>query len=248
MLSGVILGLVSAEETSGMYARSLTGLSILLLLAACSKNPNHEAAVPSTPEGSALKPLVAAQTFPKPVVSPTAVLPVPATPGLITPTNARMRVPTIVTGRTDPFAAISTAPIRLAAVSRKPAVTLPTPLPAPNQGQLPAFNTPPIGQMPLNTPVSPTLLPPAPLSRTAAADAIEVSGVIKIGGRWSVIVKEPESQTSRYVHAGAYLANGQVLVKRIVAGAGTEPNVILQQNGVEITRSIGGGSTRLASK
>ena len=232
-----------------MYARLLTNLSTLLLLAACSNTPNNEqAAVPSTAAGGALQPLVAAQNFPKPVVSPTAVLPVPATPGLITPTNARMRVPTIVTGRTDPFAAISTAPIRLSAVARKPAVTLPSPLPAPNQSQLPAFHTPPIGQLPLNTPLPPTLLPAAPVSRTATADAIEVSGVIKIGGRWSVIVKEPDAQTSRYVHAGAYLANGQVLVKRIVAGTGTEPIVILQQNGVEITRSIGGGSARLASK
>jgi hypothetical protein len=232
-----------------MHARLLTSLSTLWLLAACSTTPkNEQAAVPVPSDGSSLKPLVAAQAFPKPVVSPAAVLPVPATPGLITPTNARMRVPTIVTGRTDPFAAISTAPIRLSAVSRKPTVTLPSPLPAPNQGQLPAFNTRPIGQLPLNTPLPPTLLPPTPVSRTATADAIEVSGVIKVGGRWSVIVKEPDAQSSRYVHTGAYLANGQVLVKRIVAGAGTEPSVILQQNGVEITRSIGGGNARLASK
>jgi hypothetical protein len=157
-----------------------------------------------------------------------------------------MRVPTIVTGRADPFAAVSTAPIQLSAAATKPAVTLPSPLPAPNQGLLPTFNPPPT-QVPINTPLPPTLLPTAPVSRTATADAIEVSGVIKVGGKWSVIVKEPDAQTSRYVHAGSYLANGQVLVKRIVAGAGSDPIVILQQNGVEITRSIG-GSARLASK
>lgn len=230
-----------------MYARSLISLSTVLLLAACSSAPNNEqAAVLSSSEGGVPKPTAAAQDFQKPVVSPAALLPVPTIPGLITPTNARMRVPTIVTGRADPFAALSTAPIKLAAATTKPAVTLPSPLPAPNQGLLPTFTAPPT-QVPINTPLPPTLLPSTPVSRTAAADAIEVSGVIKIGGKWSVIIKEPEAQTSRYVHAGSYLANGQVLVKRIVAGAGSDPIVILQQNGVEITRSIG-GSARLASK
>ncbi len=231
-----------------MHARSLVSFSFLLLLAACSSTPNNEQAAVSSPsEDGALKPVVTAQNFPKPVVSPTALLPVPTMPGLITPTNARMRVPTIVTGRADPFAAVATAPIKLSATTRKPAVTLPSPLPASNQGRLPAFNAPPIAQGTLNTPLPPTLLPSAPVSRTAAADAIEVSGVIKVGGKWSVIIKEPDAESSRYVNAGSYLANGQVLVKRIVAGAGSDPIVILQQNGVEVTRSIG-GSARLASK
>jgi len=200
-----------------------------------------------SPDGGASTPVAIAQSFPKPVVSPAALLPVPTVPGLITPTNARMRVPTIVTGRADPFAAVATAPIKLIAVTTKPAVALPSPLPLPNQGQLPAF-TPSAAQVPVNlTPLPPMMPPPLPVSRTALADAIEVSGVIKVGGKWSVIVKEPDAQTSRYVHAGAYLANGQVLVKRIVASAGSAPIVILQQNGVEITRSIG-GTARIASK
>lgn len=231
-----------------MRARSLISLGFVLLLAACSSAPKSDQATPPSVNGvvslSAAKP----QTFPQPVVSPTAVIPVPAIPGLITPTNARMRVPTIVTGRSDPFAAIATAPIKLTTVS-KPAVPLPSPLPAPLRRSLPTFKTPPIATVPLNqTPLPPVLLPPALVSRTALADAVEVSGVIKVGGKWSVIVKEPEAQTSRYVHAGSYLANGQVLVKRIVAGAGSDPIVILQQNGVEIARTIGGSSNRLASK
>ncbi|MBW4468860.1 MAG: hypothetical protein KME45_00465 [Stenomitos rutilans HA7619-LM2] len=231
-----------------MYPRSLISLGSLLVLTACSQAPqNEQTAVPSPSNGGAAAPVAVAQNFPKPVVSPAAVLPVPTVPGLITPTNARMRIPTIVTGRTDPFAAVSTAPIRLAAATNKPAVTLPSPLPAPRQGQLPAFNPLPVTPAPANLPPLPPALPQLPVSRTALADAIEISGVIKVGGRWSVIVKEPEAQTSRYVHAGAYLSNGQVLVKRIVASAGSDPIVILQQNGVEITRTIG-GSARLASK
>lgn len=230
-----------------MRARSLISLGSLLLLAACSSAPKTEQADVPSPDSGASTPVAVAQSFPKPVVSPPALLPVPTVPGLITPTNARMRVPTIVTGRADPFAAVATAPIKLIAVTTKPAVTLPSPLPLPKQGQLPTF-TPSAAQVPVNlTPLPPMMPPQLPVSRTALADAIEVSGVIKVGGKWSVIVKEPDAQTSRYVHAGAYLANGQVLVKRIVASAGSAPIVILQQNGVEITRSIG-GTARIASK
>jgi hypothetical protein len=236
-----------------MRARSLISLGSVLLLAACSNAPKSEQATkPSPVDGvvslSATKP----QSFLKPAVSPMAVIPVPSVPGLITPTNARMRVPTIVTGRTDPFASIATAPIKLISTN-KPAVALPSPLPAPTQNRrLPAFKTPPIATVPLNEtslpPMSLPSLPSVPVSPTALADTIEVSGVVKVGSRWSVIVKEPEAQTSRYVHPGSYLANGQVLVKRIVASAGSDPIVVLQQNGVEITRTIGSGSDRLASK
>lgn len=234
-----------------MRARSLISLGSVLLLAACSGAPKSEQATPPSPvDGvvslSATKP----QNFPKPVVSPMAVIPVPSVPGLITPTNARMRVPTIVTGRTDPFAAIATAPIKLISTN-KPAVALPSPLPAPDQNRrLPTFKTP-IATVPLNgtslPPTSLPSLPSVPVSPSSLADTIEISGVVKVGSKWSVIVKEPEAQTSRYVHPGSYLANGQVLVKRIVANAGSDPIVVLQQNGVEITRTIGGGD-RLASK
>lgn len=241
--------LVTATGEPGMYARSLMSLGSLLLLTACSTAPqNDQSAVPSPSDRGTAAPVAIAQSFPKPVISPVALLPVPTVPGLITPTNARMRVPTIVTGRTDPFAAVSTAPIRLATATTKPAVTLPSPLPAPTQGRLPTFSSPPIAAVPVNLTPLPPALPQLPVSRTAIADAIEISGVIKVGGKWSVIVKEPDAQTSHYVHAGAYLANGQVFVKRIVASAGSDPIVILQQNGVEITRTVGGGSSRLASK
>jgi hypothetical protein len=234
-----------------MRARSLISLGSVLLLAACSSAPKSEqATLPSPVDGTVSLSATKPQNFPQSVVSPTAVIPVPSVPGLITPTNARMRVPTIVTGRTDPFAAIATAPIKLISTS-KPAVALPSPLPAPTQRELPTFKTPPIATVPLNKtslPPTPTLLPSVPVSRAALAETIEVSGVVKVGSKWSVIVKEPEAQTSRYVHPGSYLANGQVLVKRIVASAGSDPIVVLQQNGVEITRTIGGGNDRLASK
>lgn len=232
-----------------MRGRSLISLGSVLLLAACSNTTkSDQAAVLSSADGMVSVSAARSQSFPKPVVSPTAAISVPAVPGLITPTNARMRVPTIVTGRADPFAAIATEPIRLTIAASKPAVAIPSPLSAPNQATLPTFKPLSIAPLPINTTPLPQLLPSAPVSRIALAEAVEVSGVIKIGGKWSIIVKEPDAQTSRYVHAGAYLANGRVLVKRIVADAGSNPIVILQQNGVEITRTIGGGSGRLASK
>ncbi len=229
-----------------MRVRSLVNVSAVILLTACSSTPQSDQAAvsPSPNQSVAQKP----QGFPDPVVSPAALLPVPVVPGLITPTNARMRVPTIVTGRTDPFAAIATDPIRLSAAS-KPAVKLLSPLP-PSAQRLPTF-APPLATVPLPLSAAPLptmSLPALPPSRTSIADAIEITGVVQVGGRWSVIVKEPDASTSRYVRPGDYLANGQVLVKRIVSGVGADPIVILQQDGVEITRLIGGGSDRIASK
>jgi hypothetical protein len=60
-----------------------------------------------------------------------------------------------------------------------------------------------------------------------------------VGGKWNVIVQEPNAPTSRYVRVGDSLANGQVLVKRVIAGSG-DPIVVLQQNGREVMKSVGG--------
>jgi hypothetical protein len=69
---------------------------------------------------------------------------------------------------------------------------------------------------------------------------------MQVGGTWTIIVKEPGSPTSRYVRTGEYLANGQVLVKRIIAGA--DPVVVLQQNGVELTKVVGSSNGPLARR
>jgi hypothetical protein len=84
--------------------------------------------------------------------------------------------------------------------------------------------------------------PPAPVSPTAIADAIEVTGALQVGDRWSVIVKEPNTEISRYVNPGDYLANGKVLVKGVIAGIGVDPIVILQQGGIEVRKMIGSGA------
>jgi Tfp pilus assembly protein PilP len=79
---------------------------------------------------------------------------------------------------------------------------------------------------------------PVPAHRLS--EAIEISGVVEVGGKTSVIVQVPNEQTSRYVHVGEYVSNGNVLVKRVEMGI--EPVVILEENGTEVTRYVGSDS------
>jgi hypothetical protein len=54
-----------------------------------------------------------------------------------------------------------------------------------------------------------------------------------------VIVRVPSEPTSRYVKVGQRLSNGQVLVKRVDLNSGGDPIVILEENGVEVAKSVG---------
>lgn len=98
------------------------------------------------------------------------------------------------------------------------------------------------GLSPLN-PAKPAIaaLPPLPLP--TLAEAVEVSGVIVVSGVPQAIVKAPNESTSRYVGAGQRLSNGQILVKRIEMNGGSDPIVILEQNGVEVSRGVGEKAT-----
>ncbi|NJO74337.1 MAG: hypothetical protein HC833_11615 [Leptolyngbyaceae cyanobacterium RM1_406_9] len=130
--------------------------------------------------------------------------------------------------------------------SPAPAATIvPSPAPSPQITTVPLPNQPlPIlPSVPVEAPgttvaVNPSTIPVSPSALpTSLAQSIEVSGVIEAGGMVSAIVQVPGEPTSRYVNAGDYLADGSVLVKRIdVAG---EPIVILEQDGIEVIRSVG---------
>ncbi len=117
---------------------------------------------------------------------------------------------------------------------------------------------PPTPQIPTRRPTSPsttafnpkTPLPPGnssvpviktlpPLPTANLANAVEVSGVVMVGGVAQAIVKAPNEETSRYVRVGQRLSNGQVLVKRIEMNGGSDPIVILEENGVEVSRAVG---------
>jgi len=87
--------------------------------------------------------------------------------------------------------------------------------------------------------------PPPP--STELADAVKVSGVMQLEGQWNAIVQVSEKTPSRYVRAGDSLLNGVVLVKRIELDGNKEPQVILEENGVEVIKYVGRGNGLVAS-
>ena len=130
-------------------------------------------------------------------------------------TAANTRVAVRPTTSPSPTAA-NVAPSTTATPSAAPTVS-PTPMVAP-EPQIPALPPPP----------EPTL-----------ARAVEVSGVVQIGNEPQAIVKAPNEATSRYVRVGQRLSQGQVLVKRIEVNEGSEPVVILEENGIEVAKLVG---------
>ena len=81
-----------------------------------------------------------------------------------------------------------------------------------------------------------SVLPPPP--QPELARAVEVTGVILVGGKAQAIIKVPSEPTSRYVNSGARLSNG-VFVKRIEVNEGSDPVVILEQYGIEVAKMVG---------
>jgi hypothetical protein len=102
-----------------------------------------------------------------------------------------------------------------------------------NRPPLPAISDVPIG----NNPAVPTFV--EPLSPTALADEVEITGVVQAGDRVMAIIKAPEESTARYVNAGDTLSGGRVIVREIRVGQAGQPTVVLEQNGQRVTKSIG---------
>ncbi|MEB3359524.1 MAG: hypothetical protein VKK04_22555 [Synechococcales bacterium] len=193
------------------------------------------------------------------------VQPLPPPP-LLPPTSATQRLPQVDPGRADPFAPLVTAPRVVAVAPTAPGPALPaTPVPAsPNLPPVPFATTPIPVQPSAVAPPSPAATVPSPAAPSAPAsappssaalpsappapppsllaEAIEVSGVVEVGGRTNIIVQVPNERTSRYVGVGETLANGQVLVKRVESSPGGDPLVILEQNGREVIRTVGSAS------
>ncbi len=91
----------------------------------------------------------------------------------------------------------------------------------------------------LGKPKSPVITELPPLPSAALANAVEVSGVVVVGKVTQVIVKAPNEASSRHVQTGQRLSNGQILVKRVELTAGGEPVIILEENGIEVAKTIG---------
>lgn len=90
-------------------------------------------------------------------------------------------------------------------------------------------------------PTTPPPLAPLPqLPKPALAEAVLVTGVMTIGNETFAVVET--SAGSQYVKAGQRVSNGQVLVKRIDM-RGSDPVVVLEENGIEVSRPVGAPST-----
>ncbi|MGC1525850.1 MAG: hypothetical protein WA783_07345 [Phormidesmis sp.] len=102
---------------------------------------------------------------------------------------------------------------------------------------------PPIRVQPPNEPlVRPSPITPLPrIPQPVVAPTIAVSGVVQLGGEPYAIVSS-SSEPERYVRVGDRLAGGSVRVKRIDTMA-FEPQVILEENGIEVSRPIGSGGS-----
>ncbi|HEY9700356.1 MAG TPA: hypothetical protein V6D10_24085 [Trichocoleus sp.] len=233
----------------------MVGLCVVSGLTACNNKTASTAPQPevkSTVSVTAMNPNgtaePTAQSFPNPNVASTRTSTLPI-PELIPPTTSIQRLPQIEVGRSDPFAALpltptivpkenvaSTQPSPFASVPAAPVVV--SPQPATTVSMLPPpANLPFLQPAPVNI----NQLPVAPViprrSPTALAETIEISGVLQVGGKTNVIVKVPDESTSRYVTVGDSMANGQVRVKRVEMGI--DPVIVLEQNGKEVTRSVG---------
>ncbi|HIK14449.1 MAG TPA: hypothetical protein IGS53_04040 [Leptolyngbyaceae cyanobacterium M33_DOE_097] len=112
-----------------------------------------------------------------------------------------------------------------------------TPLPPPaSRPPLASRPTPPTGVSPNTTAAAPTR------PSTPQADGIVVTGVVQVNGKVYAIIQESAGFPSTYVRVGQRLANGAVVVKRINITPGGEPTVVLEQNGVEVTKVVGEGA------
>ena len=112
----------------------------------------------------------------------------------------------------------------------------------------PAPTPPPVRVQPPNEPlVLPTPIAALPsIPQPVIAPTISVSGVIQLGNEPYAIVRSG-SEPERYVKVGDRLAGGSVRVKRIETLA-FEPQVILEENGIEVARPITTGGDSEAAE
>jgi hypothetical protein len=149
--------------------------------------------------------------------------------GLIASTNSEVRVRGSVRGRQDPFSLIPVQPKIEVKVDENKVIPEKQ---APPQNQV---NKP---ENITSTPTMETLEPPENIASTKLAESVLITGLVELGDRIQLIVQAPEEATSRYVDIGEYIANGQVLIKRIESSF-PDPTVILEENGIEVSRTVG---------
>lgn len=243
----VFVGLAGAIALTTASCASETASNVTTAPSPVVSAPVVQKPATSQPFGTKAAPLVVAQ---KPPAGSTI-------PGLIQSTNGNERAKQVqasIDGQKgkDPFAGLPPKLQQPTIANRQNVPTI-NQLPTPSR-QTPSRLTP---RRPTTTAFNPrTPLPPGasassgtsgipviktlpPLPSATLANAVEVSGVVLVGGFPQAIIKAPNEETSRYVKVGQRLSNGQVLVKRIEMNAGSDPIVILEENGVEVARGVG---------
>jgi hypothetical protein len=247
----LIIGTVVLAATVGGALRIFSG-------AETTKTP---AVVESAEPTESTEPT--AELFQSPMVRISTELRKAATPSeLVNSTASEDRLSVIAAGRVDPFAPItrtigatssprkpeeatanngaSTSP-NIAALPTAPVANTPNlpPVPtisvAPQPPTLPAI---PAAPNPVSIPALPNSVAPATPVPLNPVDAIELTGVVQVGDRVGVIVREGQGQTSRHLFEGDLLAGGQIRVKSIDLSA-QEPLVILEYQGKEYPRMVG---------
>lgn len=74
------------------------------------------------------------------------------------------------------------------------------------------------------------------------ASEIEVSGIVQLNGADYVIVQAPGEPTPRHVRVGDRLSNGLIEVVDINTRPGSEPSVVLEEQGLTIVLPVGSGT------
>ena len=158
------------------------------------------------------------------------VEPVQEIVGLIPATNPDARVRSSVRGRNDPFSIVTLNPrIEIEQEESKQPVNTSS-----NRFSQEENQSSKASESSLDFPE------PVEIAEPTLAQEVVISGLYEANGSIKLIVQAPEENTSRYVEVGQYLSNGQVLVKSIDKDYFPYPLVVLEQSGIEVTKTIGG--------
>jgi hypothetical protein len=218
---------------------------------AVDSQPAEEA----TPEGGTELPVVPDEEFSEPVVPGVPTSATVVAPDLIQSTNPNERAIGVARSRPDPFASLPIPPKPPEPIVAQKPEGAATPTTQANGGATttqaagntggastpgPGTSGGAIGPNGASTVVvRPTPIAPLPaVPQPNDAREVRISGVVQIGGTPYAIVSVPD-EVERYVRAGERIAGGRVLVKRIDTRS-VEPRVVLEQNGIEVERSVSG--------